>query len=492
MGRFFKKNKFLILLLSVTLLFRIPSFFEPYWYGDENIYLAIGTALRKGYLLYRDIFDNKPPLIYLLGALVNGKIFWYRLLLSVSLLFSTIYFYKLSTLFFKTEKTKVKISTLLFAFLTTGRILEGNIANAELFILLPSILGLYLFFKKEKRVHSYWSIGLLFSVGFLFKVPAVFDFLALLVFSILFSEKKLINLSKKDLSLYLGYILPIGLTGLFFLVKGSFGDFFSASFLQMFGYLGSWKAGSHSFSPVSLIKSELALKAFFTFLLVVLLWLKRNSIPKLLSFLGIWFAFSLFAATLSGRPYPHYLVQAVPSFCLLIVWAVGLKPKKLLLIPAVAIGLLIFSLIHYRFWWYSSFPYYRNFLSFAVGQKTKTQYFEFFNPRLPVIYQAAEFIAANSASGDKIFVWADEPAFYLLSQRLPSTAYLVAYHIKDLGLKSKAISQIQKGVSKIIVVDRNMDKFPQLEIILSLDYFKIREIENFMIFRRKILLPLKK
>lgn len=489
---FFKKNRFILLLLVIVFVLRLPSLFEPYWYGDENIYLAIGVALRKGYLLYRDIFDNKPPLIYLLGALVNGKIYWYRLLLSVSLLFSTYCFYRLSTLFFKTEKIKAKIGTLLFAFLTTIRMLEGNIANAELFILLPSVLGFYLFFKKEKTAYSYWLIGLLFSSGFLFKVPALFDFLTLLIFSVLFSEKKVFNLSRKDLFLALGYIFPIALTGLFFLAKGSFKDFFSASFLQMFGYLGSWKAGTHSFSLIGLVKSGLVLKAIFTFLTVAFFWLKRNSIPKLLSFLSIWFLFSLFGATLSGRPYPHYLIQVIPSFCLLIVWAIGLKPKKLLLIPAGAIGLLIFFFIYYHFWWFASFPYYRNFLSFALGKKTKTQYFEFFNPRLPVIYQTAEFIAANSALDDKIFVWANEPAFYLLSQRLPSTAYLVAYHIKDLNLKPKVAKEIQKGNSKIIVVDKNMDKFPQLEILLSENYFKMREIENFMIFRRKLLLRTKK
>jgi hypothetical protein len=164
----------------------------------------------------------------------------------------------------------------------------------------------------------------------------------------------------------------------------------------------------------------------------------------------------------------------------------------MLLVPAVAIGLLTFSLVHYRFWWYPSSPYYRNFLSFAVGKKTKTQYFEFFNPKLPVIYQTAEFIATNSALGDKIFVWANEPALYLLSQRLPSTAYLVAYHIKDLNFKPKVAKEIQKGSSKIIVVDKNMEKFPQLEILLNENYFKIQEIENFMIFRRKLLLPAKK
>lgn len=484
---FFKKNRFVILLLLAVFILRLPSLFEPYWYGDENIYLVIGTAIRKNYLLYRDIFDNKPPLIYVLGALVNGRIFWLRFLLLISIFFSAHYFYKLSLLLFKTEKMKARISTVLFVLLTTLRALEGNIANAELFILLPSILGLYLFFKNKEKAFCCLLAGFLFSIGFLFKVPAVFDFLTLLVFLVLFSEKKIFNFSKNDLYLISGYLFPIALTGLFFLAKDSFKDFFSASFLQMFGYLGSWKTGTHSLSFTNLIKSELILKTLFIFIIVVLLWLKRNSVDKLLSFLAIWFVFSLFAATLSGRPYPHYLIQIVPSFCLLIAWAVGLKPKKLLLIPFGAIGLLVFSLVYYRFWWYPSFPYYQNFLSFALGSKDKTQYFEFFDPKLPVIYQTAEFIAANSTPDDKIFVWANEPALYLLSQRLPSTAYLVAYHIKDLGLKPKVAEEVQKGNSQIVVVDKNMERFLQLEMILSSNCFKIQEIKNFAIFRQKML-----
>ncbi|MBD3279784.1 MAG: hypothetical protein GF390_03690, partial [Candidatus Pacebacteria bacterium] len=33
-------------LLSVIAILRLPNFFEPYWYGDEAIYLTIGNALR--------------------------------------------------------------------------------------------------------------------------------------------------------------------------------------------------------------------------------------------------------------------------------------------------------------------------------------------------------------------------------------------------------------------------------------------------------------
>ena len=57
------------ILLFITLILRIPSFFEPYFYGDEMIYLSIGQGIRKGLDLYTQIFDNKPPLIYLTAAI---------------------------------------------------------------------------------------------------------------------------------------------------------------------------------------------------------------------------------------------------------------------------------------------------------------------------------------------------------------------------------------------------------------------------------------
>src|SRR5690606_34290710 len=44
----------LILLLTLFVL-RIPNLAEPYWYGDEAIYLTIGTALRAGGELYATI-----------------------------------------------------------------------------------------------------------------------------------------------------------------------------------------------------------------------------------------------------------------------------------------------------------------------------------------------------------------------------------------------------------------------------------------------------
>ena len=91
-------------LLFAVFFLRLPSLFEPYWYGDEGIYLTIGQGLRQGLVLYRDIYDNKPPLIYLLAAL-SGSLFWFRFILLVWSMMTVAFFSKLAKTFFsKNEK----------------------------------------------------------------------------------------------------------------------------------------------------------------------------------------------------------------------------------------------------------------------------------------------------------------------------------------------------------------------------------------------------
>ena len=38
----------ILIILGVVVFLRVPSLFEPYWYGDEGIYLTIGRAMRSG------------------------------------------------------------------------------------------------------------------------------------------------------------------------------------------------------------------------------------------------------------------------------------------------------------------------------------------------------------------------------------------------------------------------------------------------------------
>ena len=57
----------ILIILGVVVFLRVPSLFEPYWYGDEGIYLTIGRAMRGGMELYKEVHDNKPPLLYVVA-----------------------------------------------------------------------------------------------------------------------------------------------------------------------------------------------------------------------------------------------------------------------------------------------------------------------------------------------------------------------------------------------------------------------------------------
>ncbi|MDD3679859.1 MAG: hypothetical protein PHX72_03335, partial [Candidatus Shapirobacteria bacterium] len=102
---------FLIILLFVLLFFRLPSLFEPFWYGDEGIYLTLGQSIRQGQVLYRDIHDNKPPLLYWLADL-SGTVFWFRFILLVWMMGTTVAFFKLTEKLFKQKKLVLFLTTI--------------------------------------------------------------------------------------------------------------------------------------------------------------------------------------------------------------------------------------------------------------------------------------------------------------------------------------------------------------------------------------------
>src|SRR3989339_218386 len=83
-----------LLISLVIFLLRLPGLFEPHRYADEEIYLTLGLGLRKGLVFYRDIHDNKPPLLYLVAA-VAGNVFYFRLILMVWFATATAVFFKL-------------------------------------------------------------------------------------------------------------------------------------------------------------------------------------------------------------------------------------------------------------------------------------------------------------------------------------------------------------------------------------------------------------
>jgi len=233
----------LFYILIIVLIFRIPSFFEPYSYGDEMIYLALGNAMRLGVPLYSGIHDNKPPLLYLTAG-ISGSLFWFKAILALWNLITIFLFWKLVEKLFPKNARLQKIATIIFAILTTIPLLEGNIANAELFMIGLTIGGFLILLKTKLNFKHLFFAGTLFSLAVLFKVPSAFDVFSILFLWLILAKPKVKNFKKiirDTIFLGVGFITPIAITFVWYTANGAFSQYLIAAFLQNVGYLSSWR-----------------------------------------------------------------------------------------------------------------------------------------------------------------------------------------------------------------------------------------------------------
>src|SRR3989344_795158 len=206
--RWVEGRQWLIVILAAVIVLRVPSLFEPYWYGDEGIYLTVGQAINKGEVLYKDIHDNKPPLLYWAVAAAGGNQFWFKLWAGLwSLGTIGAGYWTFGKVWGKDEKGKL-VSTAALAVLTTLPLWEGNIANAELFFLLPTVAAVGILWNAKGWKEIFLG-GVILGLSGLFKMPALVEVGIWPVIWWLAKDKKWLN---KCLVLTIGVALPVVLS----------------------------------------------------------------------------------------------------------------------------------------------------------------------------------------------------------------------------------------------------------------------------------------
>jgi len=413
---------FLLAICSVFVLLRIPSLIEPHWYGDEGIYQVVGRALLSGKTLYKDIWDNKPPLLYIIYALVNGNLYLIKLLSLFAGLFSTVLFFMLSKKIFS-NTLSFYISTFVFSILFGLPILEGNIANAENFMLLPIIGAAYLtlsFFEEKRRKNLIYA-GFLLSIATITKIVAIFDFAAFMAF-ILFSSRVIFSNqnARRFIDFFLSTISLLFVCFFVFLVLGIPKEFISAVFLQNVSYVGEQ---NRFIFPMG----ALVIKTILLSVGLLIIFLNRKRMSKTSLFIYLWLIFSLYNAFFSERPYIHYSLVILPVFSLLIGQL--FEKTRLHVLNVVVIGIICcFAYFHFQIY-LRSVPYYNNYLKFITNKERIVEYEGFFDRNTPRDYDIASFIRMNIKGNESVFLWSDSAQIYALSNRLPIGKYVVAYHI---------------------------------------------------------------
>ena len=471
--------KWLFFLLCAVLVLRIPSFFEPYSYGDEMIYLTLGEAIRRGVPLYKGVYDNKPPLLYIIAA-ISGSLFWFKAILAIWHLITIFIFWKLTELIFEKNKKAQIVATIIFAVLTTIPTLEGNIANAEIFMIGPTILAFLILLSKNLNPKKIFLGGMLFSLATLFKVPAALEIGAIMFLWFIalknYDRKNLTGLIKNTLYLLIGFATPIILAFLLYFLRGALNEYVVAAFLQNLGYLSSWRPGDVQ-KPFLIKNLPFILRASVVAAgLGIVAW-KRKKLSSPFLFSCVWLLISLFAVTLSERPYPHYMLQAIPSISLLlsILFTRENREQTLAIIP-LTIAFIV--PVVFKFWYYPTFPYYLRFAKFASGQITRVEYLLTFGSHVPRNYKIADFVIASTKPNDKIFVWGESSPIYALTKRFPPGKYVADYHIKDFSTPVETLRIISSDEPEFIIILPEASDFPQLTSYVRKNYGLVENIEG--------------
>lgn len=463
----------LVGILALTMVLRIPSLFEPYYYGDEMIYMSLGTGVRQGETLYKDVYDNKPPLLYLTAALA-GNLFWFKSILAFWNLATIFIFWKLAEKLLSKNTLGIKVGTFLFALLTTLPLLEGNIVNAELFMIGPTILAFLILLSNKLNTKSIFFAGVLFSIASLFKIPAAFEIPVIIVYwCMVYGVREWKKILQQTTILSVGFALPILLTFVWYFLQGAFNDYLYAAYLQNLGYVHSWAVRD----------VPMLYRAGVVSLGLVFLWVSRNKISKTLLFVCIWTLFALFGVVLSGRPYPHYFIQAVAALSILLAIFLTDKTREQSL-TVIPLTLIFFVPFYYKFWFYPTISYYQKFLNFATTKIDKQEYFNGFNERTNRNYELAKFIQLSSLKDDRVFMWdTDSATVYSLARRLPPVKYVADYHVRDYSSADEITKELTINKPKFIILTNDYS-LPEINPLVRKSYFLIQKIGDASIFSR--------
>jgi hypothetical protein len=537
----------LFFLLLFLLVLRLPNFVEPYWYGDEGIYLTIGTAMRQGERLYADIVDHKTPLIYYFAMTPTQLLF--RIENVAMMMLTTAMFFFFAKKIFR-NSWAVNFATLFFIIFTTLPWFEGNIPNGELFVMFFVFLGgtffshtqiFRSFFASDeitskpilarhssstqrvatsRSVHerSYLPLifaGLSFSLAVLTKVPGIFDVFGFcsicwFVFVQAFFAKQKVGKKEKLMTILLStgvlvgsLLIPILFSILYYILRGSGKAYLDFGLLYNFRYAANWAL---PFTQPALVRlfslpGKAGLVAFFMVVLTFSPWL----FSQRFRFLAAWFGLALFATLLSNRPYPHYFLQTMPPLSLLFgnvllwfstIWqglhrsqknmhlqTVHMKAKFLELPATIFFGGVFIAVL----------------MLLHVGlYETSGYYLRFAQLVTHQISQTEyrdsfnELMADNYAAAtiiracgeSKMFIWGTNPMLYALSQKAPTGRFTVAFHIFDFNAMGESLDSVEKYAPKFVVVMNDERPFPDLNSYLNLRYVPNYHFQHFVLWKR--------
>ncbi len=500
-------------LLTVCLGLRAVALVRPCLSDDEATYCVVGREMLAGRVLYRDVVDHKPPLIYLTYAAtqaLGGPVGGMRLLHLVSILvvFATALLLGRIARRLAEDRGATGLrgagagdreafwAALLYAvFSTTLFDFDSLAANCEIFMMLPLTGSVVLYLRAavpEIRRSSLFAAGALIGVAMLYKYQAGVQLPLYCIHLAMVHRRRPGRVLQGWLALGGGVLLVAAACAGVMHLAGDLGD---AWF---------WFRFNFAYIREGLKLSEVAVRAAgrlsYAILPALFLWvlgvraaartLLRRSEPaspgRLERFFAGWLLVSALATMVGGRFFGHYFYQVVAPLALLA--AAGARrlwlSRRALVVSALAVPAGLFFLqgvFHGR-------------VMAAVGQP---------DPDYPAM---AAFVDAHCRPEDRLIIWGNAPVLYFEADRPLGSRFVFSNYLTGLSPATRTQSDPTADSSANVVgeswsmlehdlqdrrprlfVDTSPGnigsygkyptaKYPRLQAILDRDYVSIGQI----------------
>lgn len=415
---------------------------------DSGVFAYCGARMLAGDVLYRDCWDNKPPLVYLMNAFVVAvagqnpwAVWWFQLFwttASSAVIFAVVWRVwhawvpaAFSTFLF--------IGTALSAFYYTG----GNLT--ENYLLLPLALTAGTLYASLTSRRAIWMavLGLLSAFAVLLK-PSYLGMGAAAAVTVAIFDLVQRNWKRalKNLACYmLGMALPLAFTALVFWRLGALDDLWFAVFLHNNSYIQSGFSLSTLKTTLRMLFVDqplaglywIALTALVVFALARILAKRRQSEPGGEDVRAWWLGGLLLALpvqmvsiALSGKNFGHYFLEIIPTLVLLASAgpAVLLSRPRLTLLPRAArtgLGLALLALVAV---WGKGLD--TGSLINLERLSSTLQSPDLWEYRLNDLER---YIQDNSQPDQSVLIWATHADFNYVTGRRSPTRYIFPLHL---------------------------------------------------------------
>ena len=419
---------------------------------DSAVFRTIGYVMSRGGLPYRDSFDHKGPVVYLLNYLgdrVISATFGLWLIEVLFLAFSILVFYYTARLICsKISSFFVVMSaiSLIMLFFERGNFVEEY---ALPFIALGNLIFLDYFLNNKITSFRVILSGICLGMVLMLRPNMIalwIVFCIAVLIKLIYSKK--IKVLLKFIALFIPGIAIVFIPILFWLgINGSLPDFWKDYIVFNFVYASAGEAKSVVTGRIDSLIFFISVPLFLISLLssLAFTFIKKDKVSILTLIYGL---LSLIFVVMPGRIYDHYGLVLIPCtiypLCLLIDSAKLIKREKI----KKWIGNLIPLVLTFAFiipcWIVLG-------ISLWAPDTTVNEMDEYYRTSAEKV---AGIVESGSAPDDKIFVFGNWDCIYLMTDRMPATKYSYQYPPCYLApeLMEDCFRELKEDKPKLIVV----------------------------------------